>query len=166
MKGSKTTEDATEELMNTFNLSLEQTKAVLDMRMQRLVGLEVEKLNEELASLKRDIADYENILKHENRKYEISGEKDNILTKSGTNGQWMGTICENELQKGEEHKWKIKILNTTKLKRIMVGVAPIDFDINASSYDNCGWYLNLYSGSSTPILNSGSPHNYNAKKQI
>ena len=71
IKGSKTTEDATEELMNTFNLSLEQTKAVLDMRMQRLVGLEVEKLNEELASLKRDIADYENILKHENRKYEI-----------------------------------------------------------------------------------------------
>ena len=23
----------------------------------------------------------------------------------------------------------------------MVGVAPIDFDINSSSYDTCGWYL-------------------------
>ena len=47
----------------------------------------------------------------ENRKYIISGDN-NIITKIGNNG-WMGTICENELDKSfEEHKWKIKILKT------------------------------------------------------
>ena len=71
----------------------------------------------------------------EERKYEISGENGNILTKTGINS-WAGTICENELEKGEEYKWKIKLLNVTD-KDIMIGVTPIDFDINSSSY-NCG----------------------------
>ena len=63
----------------------------------------------------------------------------------------MGTICENELAKSiEEHKWKIKLLNV-KNKDFMAGVAPIDFDINSSSWNTCGWYLScdnlkLYSG--------------------
>ena len=53
----------------------------------------------------------------------------------------MGTICEYELDKSiEEHKWKIKILKT-KSKEIMIGVAPIDFDIHSSSYNTCGWYF-------------------------
>ena len=47
----------------------------------------------------------------ENRKYIISGDNENILTKIGSNN-FMGTICENELEKGREHKWKIKILKT------------------------------------------------------
>ena len=52
-----------------------------------------------------------------------------------------GTICENELNKSiEEHTWKIKILKT-KNKCIMVGVAPIDLDINSSDYSTCGWYF-------------------------
>ena len=75
-----------------------------------------------------------------NRAYSISGENNNILTKTGSNN-WMGTISENELDKSiEEHKWKIKLLNVKK-KDFMVGVAPIDFDINSSSYNSCGWYL-------------------------
>ena len=40
---------------------------------------------------------------NENRKYIISGEKENILTKTGTDGQWMGTICEKELEKIKKH---------------------------------------------------------------
>ena len=45
----------------------------------------------------------------EDRKYSVTGENKNILTKTGTNGP-MGTICENELDKSiDEHKWKIKI---------------------------------------------------------
>ena len=66
---------------------------------------------------------------------------DNILTKTGKDNNWMGTICENELEKSLEHKWKIKILKTTQDKIIMVGVVSIDFDINSSSYITCGWYL-------------------------
>ena len=51
----------------------------------------------------------------------------------------METICENILEKSNEYKWEIKIIKTTKYKNIMVGVAPIDFDIN-SSYYNYGYY--------------------------
>jgi len=89
---------------------------------------------------------------NDNRAYSVSGENNNIVTKTGKNG-WMGTICENELDKSiEEHKWKIKIKN----KYAMVGVAPIDFDINSSIYEKCGWYL--YCNSSS--LYSGPPFNY------
>ena len=95
---------------------------------------------------------------NENRKYIVSGEKQNILTKTGTNGQWMGTICEKELEKNKEHTWKIRILKTQN-KNISIGVAPIDFDINSSNDTNCGWYL--YCLDST--LYSGPPYNYNCK---
>ena len=72
----------------------------------------------------------------------------------------MGTICENELDKSiEEHKWKIKILNTTQYKNIMIGVAPSDFNISSSSYNSCGWYY--YCWNST--LHSGPPQNYSKK---
>ena len=68
----------------------------------------------------------------------------------------MGTICENELDKSlEEHKWKIKLLKVTN-KYLMVGVAPIDFDINKSNSSTCGWYL--YCNNS--CLYSGPPFNY------
>ena len=95
---------------------------------------------------------------NENRKYKVTGEKKNILTYIGPSG-WMGTICENELDKSiEEHKWKIKILKTAS-KCIMVGVAPIDFDINSSTYSNCGWYCYCYDST----LYSGPPYNYSNK---
>ena len=77
---------------------------------------------------------------------------------------WMGTICENELEKGKEHKWKIKFLKTSQYNHIMVGVAPIDFDINSSSFNTCGWYLYCHSDYPNPILWSGPPHNYSAKR--
>ena len=72
----------------------------------------------------------------EGRKYILIGEKKNIL--KSISGSWHGTICENELNKSiEEHTWKIKILKTQH-KYIMVGVAPIDFDINSSDHSTCG----------------------------
>ncbi|MBQ4060997.1 MAG: DNA gyrase subunit A [Bacilli bacterium] len=71
IKKSKTTEEATQSLMSTFGLTEIQTKAILDMRLQRLTGLETDKLKEELASLKLDIANYKDILKNNQRKYDI-----------------------------------------------------------------------------------------------
>ena len=95
------------------------------------------------------------------RIYTLSGENRNIITKTGTNCQWMGTICEYELDKSiEEHKWKIKILKSYQ-KAIMVGVAPIDFDIHSSSYDTCGWYF--YCHDNWKTLYSGPPFNYSNK---
>ena len=93
-----------------------------------------------------------------NKAYSLCEGKKNIITKTGSNG-WMGAICENELNKSiEEHKWKIKILKSEK-KYVMVGVAPIDFDINISTHHNCGWYL-FCSDSS---LHSGPPYKYCGK---
>ena len=46
----------------------------------------------------------------------------------------------------------------------MVGVAPINFDINSSTYFNCGWYMYCYSGNLNPVLWSGPPHNYSCKR--
>ena len=94
----------------------------------------------------------------ENRKYEISGENENILTKTGTDSNWMGTICENELEKDKEYIWKIKILYS-KYKQIMIGVAPTDFDINSSKYNNCGYYFYCYNS----YLFSGPPYSFNSK---
>jgi len=93
-------------------------------------------------------------------KFSITGDNNNILTKTGTNQKWYGTICINELDKSiEEHIWKIKILKTNN-KAIMVGVAPIDFDINLiNNYDNCGWYCYCCDSS----LYSGPPFYYSNK---
>ena len=99
----------------------------------------------------------------EERKYMITGENENIITKTGTDNNWAGTICEYKLEKSkEEYKWKIKFLKTRN-KDIMVGVAPIDFDINSSSFDTCGWYLYCYYNDNNPSLYSGPPYKYKNK---
>ena len=82
-------------------------------------------------------------------------ENENIFTKNGKNGCWSCGMCQNSLQKSKEYKWKIRILKT-KQKVIMVGVAPIDFDINISTFNTCGWYFYCYYSS----LYSGPPYNY------
>ena len=93
---------------------------------------------------------------NENRKYILSGEDNNIITKTGPQ-TWMGTICTIALEKSKVHKWKIKILKTHSNRQIMVGVAPIDFNINTSSYNTCGWYYDIRN-----YLFSGPPHNYSS----
>ncbi|MBP5308238.1 MAG: DNA gyrase subunit A [Clostridia bacterium] len=49
-------------LMSAFVLDDKQANAILEMRLQRLTSMEVEKLNEELAELDRMIADFKDIL--------------------------------------------------------------------------------------------------------
>ena len=71
IKNSKTTEEATNGLMSTFNLTEAQSKAILDLRLQRLTGLEVDKLKEELTTLRKNIAEYKEILRNPQRKQEI-----------------------------------------------------------------------------------------------
>ena len=90
------------------------------------------------------------------RKYILKGPNNNIIEKIGSDNS-MGTICEKELDKSiEEHKWKIKILKT-KNRNLLVGVAPVDFDIYSSEqYQTCGWYLYC----SDLTVYSGPPHNY------
>lgn len=53
---------ALESLQNRFNLTDRQANAILEMKLSRLTGLEVEKLNAELAELELAIEHYKNIL--------------------------------------------------------------------------------------------------------
>jgi len=55
IRSSRTTEDAKNGLMRTFQLTETQAKAILDMRLQRLTGLERDKINEEYEEILREI---------------------------------------------------------------------------------------------------------------
>ncbi|MBQ9104158.1 MAG: DNA gyrase subunit A [Clostridia bacterium] len=58
---------ACEALMEEFVLSDKQANAILEMRLQRLTAMEVEKLNEELVALHNTIADRKDILANDER---------------------------------------------------------------------------------------------------
>ncbi len=58
-------------LTTAFELDEKQANAILEMRLQRLTSLEVEKLQDELAALRATIADLKDILANERRVLEI-----------------------------------------------------------------------------------------------
>lgn len=62
IKTSSDKQDAVAKLIENFELSEKQANAILDMKLARLTGLEVHKLNEELAELEATIADLNDIL--------------------------------------------------------------------------------------------------------
>ena len=62
IRKSKTPDEAKSGLMNDFGLSEIQSKAILDMRLQRLTGLEIDKIRAEYEEVLREIKEYEEIL--------------------------------------------------------------------------------------------------------
>lgn len=62
IKSSKDKQDALTNLMSKFGLTEIQANAILDMKLQRLTNLEVEKIENELKDLEVMIADYKDIL--------------------------------------------------------------------------------------------------------
>lgn len=75
LRSSKDPTMAKERLMSEFGFSELQAKAILDMRMQRLTGLEREKIEQEYNELIVLINDLQAILDSDNRKYEIIREE-------------------------------------------------------------------------------------------
>ncbi|MDP4164235.1 MAG: DNA gyrase subunit A, partial [Bacillota bacterium] len=75
IRSSQTTEIAREGLMTNFNLSEKQAQAILDMRLQRLTGLEREKIEEEFQALVQLIAELKAILADEEKVLEIIREE-------------------------------------------------------------------------------------------
>ena len=96
---------------------------------------------------------------NEDKAYKVSGENNNIITKTGKDSVMIGITCENELKFKKEYKWKIKILKS-KNNYINVGITTKDFDFNKECPYKYGWYL--YCGDST--FYSWSPQNYSGKK--
>jgi DNA gyrase subunit A len=62
IRGSETTEEADERLRERFKLSERQSKAILDMRLARLTGLEIEKLEAELKEVRALVTELKGIL--------------------------------------------------------------------------------------------------------
>lgn len=75
IKGSKDGAFAKNSLMEKYSFSEEQAKAILDMRLQRLTGLEREKVEKEYQELQTLIEKLKGILSDENKVYEIIKEE-------------------------------------------------------------------------------------------
>jgi len=65
IRSKRTTQEAREGLMETFGLSEKQAQAILDMRLQRLTGLERDKIQLEFDELTRLIAHLKEVLANE-----------------------------------------------------------------------------------------------------
>ncbi len=79
IRGSRTTDEAREGLMGRFGLSFDQAQAILDMRLQRLTGLEREKIEAEYNELVKKIAEYRAILADEHLVLNIISEELNEI---------------------------------------------------------------------------------------
>ena len=75
IRASKTVDEAKTSLMASLGLSEIQAKAVLEMRLQKLVSLEMLKLREEYEELQKTIADLKDILSNEGRRRNIIKEE-------------------------------------------------------------------------------------------
>ena len=71
IRSSRTTEIIQQRLMDEFNMSDRQAKAIREMQLQRLAGLEREKIENELNDLLALIADLKDILANRERVLEI-----------------------------------------------------------------------------------------------
>ena len=77
IKASKSPDLAREALMERFNLSEIQSRAIVDMRLRQLTGLEQDKLRAEYADIMALITDLKDILSNEERRFQII--KDELL---------------------------------------------------------------------------------------
>ena len=71
IRGSKNPPQAKEGLMNNFSLSETQAQAILEMRLQKLTGLEVEKVVEEYKALIKIISHLKGILDSKTQRMDI-----------------------------------------------------------------------------------------------
>lgn len=100
IRSSQTTDEARIGLMQGFNLTEIQAQAILDMRLQRLTGLERGKIEEEYNKLIEFIKDLEDILSKEDRVIQII--KDELLEiKNKYNDERRSVIVEGQIDEIE-----------------------------------------------------------------
>ena len=71
IRASQTPEEAREGLMSKFNLTEIQARAILDMRLQKLTGLERDKIKQDYAELMKRIEHFREILANESIRMDI-----------------------------------------------------------------------------------------------
>ncbi|QJD85798.1 DNA gyrase subunit A [Cohnella herbarum] len=98
IRASRTAEEAREGLITRFGLSADQAQAILDMRLQRLTGLEREKIEQEYNELQAKIAEYKAILADESLVNEIiHDELEEIKLKYGDERRTEITVSDDEI---------------------------------------------------------------------
>jgi len=75
IRASNSPQEANEQLRKKFALTDLQAKAILDMRLQKLTGLERDKIDQEYGDIVDRISDYRNILSDRNRQTDIIKEE-------------------------------------------------------------------------------------------
>lgn len=75
IRNSRSPDEARTRLMDRFDLTIIQAKAILDMRLQRLTGLEREKIVEEYEAVLKDITRFKEILGNERLVLDIIKEE-------------------------------------------------------------------------------------------
>ncbi|WP_457567203.1 DNA gyrase subunit A [Desulfurobacterium sp.] len=84
VKGAENPEKAKDNLQKEFGLSEKQAKAILDMKLQKLTGLERDKIEEEYGKLKKDIEYYRFIIESDaEQKRLIKEDMDDIIKRYG-----------------------------------------------------------------------------------
>ena len=71
IRGSKSPDEAREKLMSKFKLTDLQSRAIVEMRLRQLTGLEQDKLRAEYNDLQKIIEDLKDILNREDRRMDI-----------------------------------------------------------------------------------------------
>jgi len=62
IRASKTPKEAREGLIGSFEFTEKQAQAIIELQLQRLTGMEIQKIVDELASIQKEIAEYLEIL--------------------------------------------------------------------------------------------------------
>ncbi|MEK6943065.1 MAG: DNA gyrase subunit A [Nanoarchaeota archaeon] len=123
IKESKSVDNARESLIKSFSLTIEQSNAILEMRLQRLTSLEQEKIKDEHKGLLKLIEELESILSNPKKilsliKSELAALKEKYSDKRRTQiMEAENAVLENEdLIKEEE--MTITITNSGYIKRL------------------------------------------------
>ena len=92
IKASKNADDAREKLIKKYDLSENQSKAIVEMRLRQLTGLEQDKLRNEYDDLVNLIKDLKDILANKDRRMSII--KDELLEIKNSHGDERKSIIE------------------------------------------------------------------------
>ena len=124
IRSSQTDAEASSRLIARFGFSSEQTTAILEMKLRRLTGLERDKIEDELAGLRRAIAYYEDLLANEHKILGvIKEEMREISKKFGDKRRTEITRAERDLDVEDliaDEDMVVTITHTGYVKRIPV----------------------------------------------
>jgi DNA gyrase subunit A len=125
IRGSSDPEVASRTLQESFELSERQAKAILDMRLARLTGLEIEKLEEELAEVRELISELRRILgSAEVRRGILKDELKEIAAKYGDDRRTEITVAVGSFDVEDlivEEQMVVTVSHQGYIKRLPVG---------------------------------------------